>query len=598
MVLNASSPDKDSGDQLLLRLVGLQPERIFWIKSCVYLDIKIMENINRKVCCTCGRRRKDHTPPFGQQCKLTPLSDEEKKLVLSEVMAEEAAGKAGSSREDSNKDKTEELDNQLQVLYAAREEMEREREETANQLKIQEAALSVKKKQDEVAEVQAYLDSLRSGLVSEKARLAAINAELSTPARAPLSPQVGTPPAVSQPALVPSGIPVSQTPPVTIPTVSQPFTQHTTATPSSLANVPSTILAENPGAPAATTWSTLGTQPVPLVVPPAQVPGVNYVNGVPVQAPPTPTLSVSGTMPVSTHRDGPFVIPARPPPVPANRSVYQPMIDPANQVYARASTAQYGTPVAAAAPHQPGATALKLIQENPGLAAAIGGVPAGISQVTAAATSGKKQVTDYTHGKSLAENFIFKPHVTEKDRPSFYAFMHGAMRLMKYRVQHDNKSILEYLIYYERLCNLACQYRWHAVYDLHQYWANEVEDERATWDDEIPSTDIHRYCHGSASVHVQPPPSGEERKARRDSFKSKSRNDRRDRSSSDSSQIRDGICRRYNKEATGCRFGASCDFDHRCNECDKKGLNESHPALWCPSRVDSGKGGGSTGAGR
>ena len=71
-----------------------------------------------------------------------------------------------------------------------------------------------------------------------------------------------------------------------------------------------------------------------------------------------------------------------------------------------ASTGQYRGSLTA--PRQPGATATQLVQEFPALAAAAGGIPVVAAQSVAAAKSGE---TEYTTGKSSAENFIFKPPV-------------------------------------------------------------------------------------------------------------------------------------------------------------------------------------------
>ena len=58
----------------------------------------------RKICEKCGRRRKDHSIPFGSQCKLVPLSPEEAQKVLSEVEREEQieSGKTGEGSGDTS----------------------------------------------------------------------------------------------------------------------------------------------------------------------------------------------------------------------------------------------------------------------------------------------------------------------------------------------------------------------------------------------------------------------------------------------------------------------------------------------------------------
>ena len=127
-----------------------------------------------------------------------------------------------------------------------------------------------------------------------------------------------------------------------------------------------------------------------------------------------------------------------------------------------------------------------------------------------------------------------------------------------------------------------------------------MEEERASWDEEICGTDIARYCHGYAQVHFPSSVDGESRKHRKkNSVRNGSRDniDRSDRSGSDSEsvQLKDGLCRRYNKEPGGCRFSADCKFYHRCSECDARGHHEVHPAMWC--QYKSRDGGHSDGAG-
>ena len=254
-----------------------------------------------------------------------------------------------------------------------------------------------------------------------------------------------------------------------------------------------------------------------------------------------------------------------------------------------ASTGQYRGLNADA--RQPGATAAQLIAEYPALAAATGGIP------VAAARPAEEEKHEYTSGKSTAENYIFKPPVKEKDKPSYYEFIHGALKMMRYRVQYDEKPVLEYLVYYEKIANLACQYKWWSVYDLHQCLAEDVRENRSRWDAEIATTDIHRYCKERDQVPTAYE-SGESRKSRRDSHRNNRSRDDRSESHSHSresnSRARDGttgVCRKYNKEPGGCSFGDSCQFDHKCAECDRVGLKEIHPAMWCP-RTAGGAGGG------
>ena len=517
-----------------------------------------MENIRKKVCSTCGRKRKDHPTPFGQKCTLTPLSDAEKEKVLKEVEAEETGGNGKPNNLPSNE---QDIESQLEAIRLESQRVEQARKDAAEKIRLQEAALSVKNKQEELLKAQEYLASLKLGLEGDQRRIIELDASINSPL-----PSASVPPVSESSPAVHSSAPAT----VTTPVSGLPVISPVTAAPS-------------PGVP-------LGQQPA-----------VNPYTQAALNTTPTPTY----TMPPTSQRDGPFVRPAPPPPLPANYLAY---LDPAQQVYARASVSQYGVQPAVAQPRPPGATAARLLQDNPGLAAAAGGWPGIPADVPVPGVDsnadGKKNPGPQTHGKSVAENFIYKAAAKEKDRPTFYEFIHGALRLIKYRVKHDKESAIEHITYYERLCNLACQYRWHAVFDLHTYWSNEVEEERASWDEEIPGTDIARYCHGYAQVHA--PSSvvdGESRKHRKDSVRNRNRDniDRSDRSGSSSdSGIKDGLCRRFNKEPGGCRFGADCKFFHRCSECDARGEREVHPAIWCPykSRDGGQSGGAGTSSGR
>ena len=522
-----------------------------------------MEGINKKVCSTCGRKRKDHPTPFGKNCVLVPLTQDEREQVLREVQADDQGG-SGSNSKSPIPDDEQEIDKQLAAIRAESLKLEASRKEAAEKIRLQEAALSVKRKQDELLKAQEYLASLKLGLETDQRRLIELDAGLNS-----TSPGVTLPAMDPVPGVVPpSTLPVSTTA-VHTPALPATATGHQTP----LARPPVT-LAQGIG------------QVLPVNLQPQQL----VYSQAPLQATPSPTYTVPASV---SQRDGPFVIPAPPPPISANHR--QAFLDPAQQVYAQASVGQYGVQPAVAQPRPPGATAARLMQENPGLAAAAG-CYAGAPALAAEPNPPGGQ----TSGKSVAENFIYKAVAKEKDRPTFYEFIHGALRLIKYRIKYDKKSALEHIIYYERLCNLACQYRWHAVFDLHTYWSNEVEEERASWDEEIPGTDIARYCHGYDQVRAPQSDEPESRKNRKNSVRNRSRDnvDRADRSSSDGGQIREGLCRRYNKDPAGCRFGGNCQFHHRCSECDARGLKEVHPAMWCHKSSDGASAPGSSASSR
>ena len=531
----------------------------------------------RKFCAKCHRRRKDHAPPFGKDCKLVPLS-EEQRLALWREVEKELLEKQGTVEEDSDElsETNADLEATLQDLLNKEKDLLAKRAAQEEQIRMHEAQLARKKAREEIERVKARLSSLSDAMESEQAKLINLQSELvADPVVVTSVPTNGTSIATNVPAQ--TSAPASLPGPVTL------------VSPLSLP----------PGQPALSAASYSG----PSLVPAYQSPVMSLQNATSLTglATPTPTFASSApaqnTIGSVTQRDGPFVIPAPPAQTLANQQLAS-YVDPARQVYAQAATGQYrGMASYTQAARQPGATAAQLIQDYPALAAATGGVP-----VIAAKPQQPEEPSQYTTGKSTAENYIFKPPVKDTDKPNFYEFMHGAIKMMRYRVQYDKQPVLEYLIYYERLANLACQYKWHSVYDLHQVLSEAVKDNRARWDDEVSTTDVHRYC--KERDQVQRSEQSEHRKSRNESFRrGKGREDRSSSRSDSENRSRDpadgkggDLCRNYNKEATGCNFGGSCQFFHRCSVCDQLGLKEFHPALWCPRK--GGAGGGMASGGK
>ena len=428
----------------------------------------------------------------------------------------------------------------------------------------QQQLLAQKKKQDQILAVQARLDALAVAMENEQATLVNLQSELASPANPGIIPPVTSVPATTVSPTQPTGLPAASSAPLVNPARAHPPASAVTNTP------------------------TFPVYPSPVM-------SIGSAASLTGQAPPTPTYAplapALGTIGAGSQRDGPFVVPTNPAPASTNQGAAY--FDPARQVYVDAITGQYRGTLPA---RQPGATAAQLVHDYPALAAATG-----FGGIAAAAQPEKKEETEYTTGKSSAEQFIFKPPVKDRDKPSFYEFIHGALKMMRYRVQYDKKPVLEYLVYYERLANLACQYKWWSVYDLHTCLAEAVKDERASWGDEIATTDVHRYCKERDQLNTDSDP-GEGRRARRDLPRHNRRrdSDRSDsnshsRDSRDGFSRKDGLCIKYNKEPTGCPWGDSCQFFHRCSECDRSGIREAHPALWCTRTT--GSAGGNTAAG-
>ena len=128
---------------------------------------------NRKVCSKCGRRRSKHPKPFGKNCELDPLDQEQKDAVLAEIAAE-AEHKEDSETEEDITD-TEPENPTSEELAKMKADLEAQREQAQKEIKAQEEKLA-KKQQDqelikEIQELRAALDKDRERLVNLAAKI-------------------------------------------------------------------------------------------------------------------------------------------------------------------------------------------------------------------------------------------------------------------------------------------------------------------------------------------------------------------------------------------------------------------------------------------
>ena len=137
----------------------------------------------QRFCQVCARPKKNHPVPFGKQCKLTPLTQEEKIKLLSELGKEETGSGEGSDDLNVEKDGSSD-DAQLEALLAKEKQLIAAREAQLAQIAAQEKVLAEKKKKDMMAQVQARIEALSMAMEAEQAKLINIQSELSeSPAR-------------------------------------------------------------------------------------------------------------------------------------------------------------------------------------------------------------------------------------------------------------------------------------------------------------------------------------------------------------------------------------------------------------------------------
>ena len=122
-------------------------------------------------------------------------------------------------------------------------------------------------------------------------------------------------------------------------------------------------------------------------------------------------------------------------------------------------------------------------------------------------------------GKCLPEHYVMKPaDSVSESHVNYYEFVHGLLRFLNAKHVEQGESIVDYLKYYVQIANLACQYKWSAVYKVHLAVINDMEiGECKSWGDPISNTVVHRYCNFGANLPDDSAGFGGDRRSRRDS---------------------------------------------------------------------------------
>ena len=273
-------------------------------------------------------------------------------------------------------------------------------------------------------------------------------------------------------------------------------------------------------------------------------------------------------------------------------------LDPALAAYAHAYAAAAKATNQSAANADvtaPTLDAQSLLESNPLLAAACG-----ISRAS--------QRSQTSASKCIPENFIIKSSSKdrdrEKDRVSYYEFIHGCFRLLLLKLTEEHVPVDDLVKYFEALSGFATQYPWFAVYDLHQAITAEVEAGRRQWSDPIQFTFSYKFLSADTVLSARPAGGDGDRRSRRDgnrgprhdSVRREHRADSRDhrdhRADSRDARREDKVrapCDKYNHDAQGCSYGFSCKYLHVCSDCFKKGIELAHPAIWCIMKDEANK---------
>ena len=520
-------------------------------------------------CSKCGRPRKGHPLPTGSKCKLTPLTQKEKEDLLetlkqesgdTEVEIELVEDDDASENPKSKEGEKESVADRVRKLREQKEQLIEQNNKVAESLKSAEEKdqlLELRMLEEEVQKLYGSLEDGQAKLVVAQSSIEDRQKQLASPS--PAAPKAPTPATVIQPPMPVHPQFQAQSPGMWYP-----------------GYLPHGAYGAYPAFPGAN---------VPLPGPPGQVPGAAPANQASAQhvfktpaVPPLPGTASTPTTPANAAVSPAHLFPA------------QQALDPSMQVYARAITGQYGPQVqpssnsphiSPAAPGAQGVDMAKLLADNPGLAAACGyngnNLPASHSQ-------GKSDKSD-----NIAENFMYKFEVREKDRPTYYDFMHGALRMMKIRLTQDHLPIDDYLKYYEYLASMTTQYKWHSVYDMHVAHCYEIEVKRKTWADPIDPELKDRCLNAGSSLHRGEPRSGARPRDRDGDSKGTGGSSSRDSSRSSSSHRggRSGhtkgytpTCDLFNEDPDNCTF-PNCKFRHECSECEHRGKKAAHSASYC-----------------
>ena len=173
---------------------------------------------NRKVCQVCGRSRRTHPRPFGKECKLTPLSPEERQRVLdqieddSEVIDTDTEDEPQAETVKDSETDDERRDRELQELAEKMKKLTELAEKTNKDVVEKEKEVARKNHDKRVREMKEEMERLTAVVEAGQRRLIELSSQLdneqpSTPGGAPAS----TPKALATPGV---GLPgVTPTPP-------------------------------------------------------------------------------------------------------------------------------------------------------------------------------------------------------------------------------------------------------------------------------------------------------------------------------------------------------------------------------------------------
>ena len=487
-----------------------------------------------KKCSSCGRGKQGHPKPFGKKCQLEPISPGEDETDNELLADDEAAATAAENTETELESGSEGED--LDRLLAQREELLQEQAKAKKEVKAREAKLRLKEKSAKMDKLKKEIADLKASIQEEKTRLVVLNDALDNENNENNLNELN------------NGKKLDEDP-VCV---------------NDLARALQVVMRND--APPEGARS------------PRDVPQdfQGACGGACGGARPKVRLDVQPR----TDKD------RMPPPdhsVAAYARAYAAAAGNTNQGQGRGPRdAQAGAGIHGNANMQPQPRAEDVLNANPLLAAACGG--------NQGANQGNQR--PFTDGKSVPETFIYKPGVTSSnDRISFYDFMQGVFRMLMLRLLDDGLPIDDRLVYFESIAAFATNYRWSAVFELHQVLSEEVRNGRRRWDDPIPQTLITKYLNADTLIHDRN--AGDSRKSRKDSVKRDGANRERVKDS-DSSRER-GTCHKFNENVTGCPYGSACKFNHICSECEKRGVEAKHPAFACPYKGSGGGGGGSGG---
>ena len=155
-----------------------------------------------QVCTVCGRLKAGHPQPFGKSCKLTPLSEEERALVLEEAKRletvkskdsiESVSSDKGKSKDKDNEDDVseeevftdaddddddEEINQKMKQLELEQKKLLEQQKATKKALKKKRLMVKKKDKLKKLEKMQAELDKLKASVEKDQAELIALDDE-------------------------------------------------------------------------------------------------------------------------------------------------------------------------------------------------------------------------------------------------------------------------------------------------------------------------------------------------------------------------------------------------------------------------------------